>query len=58
MSETRRLTVAQATIEFLANQFSERDGVDARRPGTSSSSCAPAKRTTYEASNANKRLFV
>ena len=30
MSETRRLTVAQATIEFLANQFSERDGVEQR----------------------------
>lgn len=27
MSETVRLTVAQATVEFLAHQFSERDGV-------------------------------
>ena len=26
MSDTIRLTVAQATVEFLANQWSERDG--------------------------------
>ncbi|HWS31190.1 MAG TPA: 3D-(3,5/4)-trihydroxycyclohexane-1,2-dione acylhydrolase (decyclizing) [Actinoplanes sp.] len=30
MSETVRLTVAQATVEFLANQYSERDGVQQR----------------------------
>ncbi len=28
MSETRRLTVAQATVSFLAAQYSERDGVE------------------------------
>ncbi|MDR1808602.1 MAG: 3D-(3,5/4)-trihydroxycyclohexane-1,2-dione acylhydrolase (decyclizing) [Propionibacteriaceae bacterium] len=30
MSSTVRLTVAQATIAFLANQYSERDGVERR----------------------------
>ncbi|MDR1237664.1 MAG: 3D-(3,5/4)-trihydroxycyclohexane-1,2-dione acylhydrolase (decyclizing), partial [Propionibacteriaceae bacterium] len=30
MAETIRLTVAQATIRFLANQYSERDGVEHR----------------------------
>lgn len=30
MKSTIRLTVAQATIRFLANQFSERDGVEQR----------------------------
>jgi 3D-(3,5/4)-trihydroxycyclohexane-1,2-dione acylhydrolase (decyclizing) len=30
MSETTRLTVAQATIRFLANQWTERDGVQQR----------------------------
>ena len=28
--KTRRLTVAQAVVEFLANQYSERDGVERR----------------------------
>ncbi len=30
MSETIRLTVAQATVRFLANQYSERDGLEQR----------------------------
>ena len=30
MARTRRLTVAQALIEFLINQYSERDGVEQR----------------------------
>ena len=30
MSGTRRLTMAQALVEFLANQYSERDGVEQR----------------------------
>jgi len=30
MARTRRLTVAQALVEFLVNQFSERDGVEQR----------------------------
>ncbi len=30
MSETVRLTVAQATVRFLANQWTERDGVERR----------------------------
>ena len=32
MSEgtTRRLTVAQAVVRFLANQYSERDGIEQR----------------------------
>ena len=30
MTDTRRLTVAQALVGFLVNQYSERDGVEQR----------------------------
>jgi len=30
MNKTRRLTMAQALVEFLARQYTERDGVERR----------------------------